>query len=62
MYTCLFATQGTNLRIPLRSGASDADLSGLLQSIWRGRGDRYSELRGRQVPTEQRVEMYRMGG
>ena len=62
VYTCLFATHGTNLRIPLRAGASDADLSGLMQGIWRGRRDRYSELRGRQVPSEQRVEMYRMGG
>ncbi len=62
VYTCLFATQGTNLRIPLRAGASDADLGALLQSIWRGRVDRYSEQRGQVAPLKQRVEMYRMGG
>ena len=63
VYTCLFAKLGTSLREPLRAGASDADLIGLLQSTWRGRTDRYSERRGREgQPTEARVEMYRMGG
>jgi len=63
VYTCLFAKLGTSLREPLRAGASDADLIGLLQSTWRGRTDRYSERRGRDgQPTEARVEMYRMGG
>ncbi len=62
VYTCLFATQGTNLRIPLRAGASDADLGALLQNIWRARADRYSEQRGRANPKARRIEMYRMGG
>ena len=64
VYTCLFATKGTPLRELLRGGASDADIVGLLQNIWRHRGDRYSELRG--AATERikisKVEMYRMGG
>ena len=65
LYTCLFATTGTNLRVPLREGASDADIAEILQQVWLGREDRYSETR--QVePTEQplvsKVEMYRMGG
>ena len=65
VYTCLFAKLGTSLREPLRAGASDADLIGLLQSVWRGRTDRYSEQRGRDGAAksgESRVEMYRMGG
>jgi len=64
MYTCLFATEGTNLREPLRAGASDADLVGLLQNIWRQRGDRYSELREKKMNAikKSRIEMYRMGG
>lgn len=65
LYTCLFATSGTNLRVPLREGASDADIAEILQSVWLRRKDRYSETR--QVnPLEQplvsKVEMYRMGG
>jgi cyclic pyranopterin phosphate synthase len=69
VYTCLFAAAGTDLRGPLRSGASDADLVGLLQNTWRNRHDRYSEIRGRLLEHQpdggektERVEMYRMGG
>jgi len=64
VYTCLFATNGTPLREVLRSGASDADIVGLLQNIWRHRGDRYSELRGEATKRmrKAKVEMYRMGG
>jgi cyclic pyranopterin phosphate synthase len=64
VYTCLFATNGTPLRDVLRSGASDADIVGLLQNIWRHRGDRYSELRGKATKRarDSKVEMYRMGG
>lgn len=62
VYTCLFAHVGKDLRTPLRAGASDADLIGLLQNIWRGRMDRYSEVRGEAMSPSERVEMYRMGG
>ena len=65
LYTCLFATTGTNLRVPLRAGASDTDIAGILQNVWLRRTDRYSETR-KVEPTEQallsKVEMYRMGG
>jgi GTP 3',8-cyclase len=65
LYTCLFAADGTDLRGPLRAGASDADLVGILQNVWRNRDDRYSEQRGRKraaAERESRIEMYRMGG
>jgi cyclic pyranopterin phosphate synthase len=62
LYTCLFTHAGTNLRNFMRAGASDADVAGLLQNLWRNRGDRYSEIRGRFPAVEARVEMYRMGG
>lgn len=64
VYTCLFSANGTPLREVLRSGASDADVVGLLQNIWRHRTDRYSELRGRAAKPDKasKVEMYRMGG
>src|SRR3954452_25116268 len=45
LYTCLFSAVGHDLRGPLRAGAADADVRDLFSSIWRGRGDRYSELR-----------------
>jgi len=64
IYTCLFASEGINLRGPLRGGASDGDLVGLLQNIWRQRTDRYSELRQKNTDAtrETRIEMYRIGG
>jgi cyclic pyranopterin phosphate synthase len=62
LYTCLFANVGTDLRGPLRAGASDADLVALLQNVWRNRADRYSEIRGEALGDSDRVEMYRMGG
>lgn len=63
LYTCLFAARGTDLRAALRAGASDTDLVGLLQNVWRNRSNRYSELRGERAAAErERVEMFRMGG
>lgn len=65
LYTCLFATQGTDLRQPLRNGASDADLRDILSRIWLQRADRYSELRRPDVAeahAQSKVEMYRIGG
>lgn len=65
LYTCLFATTGTDLRGPLRSGASDDDLESLLARVWLRRTDRYSELRkpeAAEAPADRKVEMYRIGG
>ena len=45
LYTCLFASDGTDLRGPMREGASDDDLRDLLTGVWNRREDRYSELR-----------------
>ena len=65
LYTCLFATQGTDLREPIRNGADDSELGDMLSRIWLQRADRYSELRRTDVAeahTQSKVEMYRIGG
>lgn len=65
LYTCLFATQGTDLREPLRNGADDSELADILSRIWLQRADRYSELRRPDVAEAHplsKVEMYRIGG
>ena len=65
LYTCLFATQGTDLREPLRNGADADELSDILSRIWLQRADRYSELRRPEVAEHhvlRKVEMYRIGG
>jgi cyclic pyranopterin phosphate synthase len=65
LYTCLFATKGTDLREPLRNGADADDLADILSRIWLQRADRYSELRRPDVAEHHalsKVEMYRIGG
>lgn len=66
LYTCLFATGGTDLRAPLRGGATPAELRDLIDGVWGRRTDRYSEQRGELVALgtrrAERVEMSRIGG
>ena len=65
LYTCLFATHGTDLREPLRNGADENELGDILSRIWLQRADRYSELRKPDVAAAHplsKVEMYRIGG
>lgn len=69
LYTCLFATQGHDLRSVLRhtGQADDAHITARLAALWQQRQDRYSQLRGTEpnlsVPgTISRVEMSFIGG
>jgi GTP 3',8-cyclase len=65
MYTCLFATHGTDLRQHVRGGADQDLLAHIIRVNWMKREDRYSELRsemrqsGRNLP---KVEMFHIGG
>jgi GTP 3',8-cyclase len=45
LYTCLFASTGSDIRALLRDGVSDEEIEARLGQIWTGRSDRYSELR-----------------
>ena len=66
--TCLFASTGTDLKTPLRSGETDAELRERIASIWRARTDRYSELRASMPPpsttgdSARKIEMFQIGG
>ncbi len=63
LYTCLFAAQGTDLRAPLRGGATDEELLALIRAVWEHRTDRYSELRDNlRARGVQHVEMNYVGG
>ena len=44
---CLYAQHGTDLRRPLRAGASHQTLLNLITAVWRGRADRGAEERVR---------------
>jgi len=62
VYTCLFASEGHDLRQPLRAGADDAQLAATIADIWRRREDRYSELRGAGLAVVKKIEMSYIGG
>ena len=73
LYTCLFATDGHDLRALLRSGRTDDEIVEAVKDIWGRRTDRYSAIRssltpgagperdpGTPAPTK--VEMSHIGG
>jgi len=71
LVTCLFASGGTDLRTPLRDGASDDEMRAIIAGMWTRRADRYSEERtkimresgeGDTQSGTGRVEMYQIGG
>jgi len=62
IYTCLFAASGYDLRRPLRGGASDEELAEIIGTLWRGRTDRYSEIRSAATVGLRKVEMSHIGG
>lgn len=62
LYTCLFATGGTDLRKLLRAGASDEELDRVVGEVWSARADRYSEMRSERTAGLQRIEMSYIGG
>jgi cyclic pyranopterin phosphate synthase len=62
IYTCLFASSGTDLRNPLRSGSTDAELVEIITGVWEKRSDRYSEERTGVSLGLPKVEMSFIGG
>ncbi len=61
LYTCLFASEGTDLRASLAQG--EAALVESMTGLWSRREDRYSELRGeRELSRGKPVEMFLIGG
>ncbi len=64
LYTCLFASQGLDLRYPLRNGANEHALSSLIADCWHRRSDRYSEQRHAATDASllKKIEMSYIGG
>jgi cyclic pyranopterin phosphate synthase len=62
LYTCLFATAGTDLRALLRGGADDDAVRSRIRQVWSAREDRYSEIRTAQTAAMRKIEMSYIGG
>jgi cyclic pyranopterin phosphate synthase len=58
-FLCLYATDGVDLREPLRAGASDAELASLIRDTWAARTDRGAEQR---LATPDRGALYQLEG
>ncbi|WP_079529646.1 GTP 3',8-cyclase MoaA [Halobacillus hunanensis] len=62
LYTCLFASEGYDIREMLRDDSSDQDIISKLIKIWTKRDDQYSVERGEGKPTKKKIEMSYIGG
>lgn len=66
LFTCLFATEGYDVRALLRSDFTDAQISSAVASYWQVRKDNYSEERTSLTPElraqRDKVEMSYIGG
>lgn len=64
LFTCLFSSEGLDLRTRLRNGAGDSELEQLIRDNWRMREDRYSEVRLNHTSSGamKKAEMSYLGG
>lgn len=71
LYTCLFATEGLDIKDPVRRGAGDELLANRIRKLWSFRSDRYAEERSEEPRVAEahasdgsgnRIEMYYIGG
>lgn len=62
-YTCLFATNGFDLRELIRNGATDDELSDAIKNVWERRTDRYSDERTEETAKNRtKINMSYIGG
>jgi cyclic pyranopterin phosphate synthase len=62
LYTCLFATEGHDVKGLLRRGGDEEQIKRAIRDIWRVRDDRYSAERTSQTPGLPKIEMSYIGG
>ncbi len=70
LVTCLFSSQGHDLKTLLRTGATDEEIRARIAAVWSGRTDRYSEERlaaissveGYRPEAVRKLEMISLGG
>ncbi len=70
LVTCLFSSQGHDLKTLLRSGATDDEIGDAVATVWSGRTDRYSDerlvaissVKGYRPDAVRKFEMISLGG
>jgi cyclic pyranopterin phosphate synthase len=64
LVTCLFASNGLDLRKPLRDGCTQEELQKIISNVWMNRNDRYSEIRHKLTSSNKhkKIEMFQIGG
>ncbi len=62
LYTCLFATEGFDVKSLLRSSLPDEGLRERIRARWQQRTDQYSQLRFHSQRTLRPIEMSYIGG
>lgn len=63
LYTCLFATEGYDLKPLMRNALSMDEVSNAISALWNKRGDRYSDERTEETAKNRpKIEMSYIGG
>ena len=62
LYTCLFASNGFDIRQLLRNGYSDQEILEHIKQVWRRRTDRYSDERTSLKNKRKKINMNYIGG
>jgi cyclic pyranopterin phosphate synthase len=62
IFTCLFATDGHDIKKIIRTNRSDEDILNYFYNLWSKRSDRYSEVRFMKKKDMPKVEMSYIGG
>ncbi|MGN7408284.1 GTP 3',8-cyclase MoaA [Sporosarcina sp. SAFN-010] len=65
LFTCLFASEGFDVRALIREGATDEELAAAVTGVWENRADRYSDERTEQTVKNRKnkkINMSYIGG
>ncbi|REB05998.1 GTP 3',8-cyclase MoaA [Sporosarcina sp. BI001-red] len=65
LFTCLFASEGFDVRALIRDGATDEELAAAVTGVWENRADRYSDERTEQTVKNRqnkKINMSYIGG
>lgn len=63
LYTCLFASDGFDLRNDLRNHSSDEEIASIIRKVWEQRSDRYSDERTEMtIRNRKKINMSYIGG